>query len=119
MTRLTWPTVALTGVVGALAVALATLARWGTDDVLAVTAVLAGISGGAVAGGAAAAGVQQRVNELQAETRAVREETSAQTSTLQTIEHRTNGELDARIAAGSRQAADQVLSELREQGVLR
>jgi hypothetical protein len=112
MPKLTWPTVGLTGVIGGLAVALATLAHWPAGDVIAVAAVLAGISGGAIAGTAAVSGVQQRVDELQAET-------SAQTGTLQTIEHRTNGELDQRIAAGSRAAADLVLDELREQGVLR
>jgi hypothetical protein len=112
LNKITWQAVGLTGVIGALAVALATLAHWGTGDVIAVTAVLAGISGGAVAGGAAASGVQQRVDELQAET-------SAQSETLAKIDHRTNGELDTRIAAGSRNAADQVLAELRKQGVIR
>jgi hypothetical protein len=110
MQKLTWPTVGLTAVVGGLAVALA-LAGWPAGDVIAVVAVLAGISGGAIAGTAAVSGVQQQVAAVQAET-------SAQTTTLETIEHRTNGELDARIAAGSRAAADLVLDELREQGVI-
>ncbi|GGN86418.1 hypothetical protein GCM10010112_67980 [Actinoplanes lobatus] len=112
MSKISWQAVALTGVLGGLAVALATLADWQTGDVIAVTAVLAGISGGAIAGGAAASGVAQRVDDLHAET-------SAQTQTLQVIDRRTNGELDARIEAGSRAAADLVLAELREQGVIR
>ncbi|GIE29954.1 hypothetical protein Ait01nite_029990 [Actinoplanes italicus] len=112
MSKLTWQAVGLTAVIGALGVALATLAAWPASDVIAVCAVLAGISGGALAGTAAVSGVQQQVA-------AVHAETTAQTGTLQTIEHRTNGELDARIRAGSRDAADQVLAELREQGVIR
>jgi len=112
MPKLTWPTVGLTGVIGGLTVALATLADWPAGDVIAVAAVLAGISGGAIAGSAAASGVQPRLDEIHAET-------SAQTSTLAVIDRRTNGELDARIEAGSRAAADLVLAELREQGVIR
>lgn len=109
--KLTWQAVGLTGIIGALAVALAVLAKWSAGDVVAVVAVLASISGAAVAGNAAASGVSQQVTNLQAAT-------TAQTSTLETVARRVNGELDARIEAGSRVAADLVVAELRAQGVI-
>lgn len=112
MQKLTWQAVVMLAAIGAVDVALAALADWGSTEVLALSAVLAGIGGGAAVGGAITGAVQTRVEQLQAET-------TAQSQTLATIDRRTNGELDARIAAGARQAADQVLAELREQGVIR
>lgn len=119
MTRLTWPTVGLTGVVGAIAIGLAALG-WPAGDVIAVAAVLAGISGGAIAGGAAASGVTQRVDER---VDALQAETSAQTETLQVLDRRTNGELQERLDTAAERAAEQAsartLAVLREQGVIR
>jgi hypothetical protein len=87
MKQLTWPAVGLIAVLAAVTVALATLARWDSAAIIAVLAILGGIGGGA----AVAGGVSGRVDEIAAET-------SAQTQTLQTIDRRVNGELDARIA---------------------
>lgn len=108
MKQLTWQAVGLIGVLAAVTVALAAVAHWDSASIIAVLAILGGIGGGA----AVAGGVSGRVDEIAAET-------TAQTQTLQTIDRRTNGELDARIEAGSRAAADLVLAELRDQGVIR
>jgi hypothetical protein len=108
MKQLTWQAVGLLAVITGGVVALATFTEWGSGEILAMAGILGGIGGGA----AVAGGVSGRVDEIAAET-------TAQTGTLQTIERRTNGELDARIAAGSRVAADMVLQELRDQGVIR
>ncbi|MEV6348577.1 hypothetical protein [Actinoplanes sp. NPDC051851] len=107
MKQLTWPTVGFLAVLGAVIVALATLAHWGSGEITTVTAILFGVGGGAAVAGA----VSGRVDE-------VHKETTAQTETINTIERRTNGELDARIAAGAKSAAEQVLATLREQGVI-
>lgn len=112
MTKITWQAVALLATVGAIVVALANTTSWSSSEILAVAAVLAGLATGVSVGTAMTGGVQSRVEQLQAET-------TAQTQTLNTIDRRTNGELDQRIEAGSRAAADQVLAELREQGVIR
>ena len=80
MPRLTWPTVSLIGLLGALALGLATLTSWSSAEILAVLGVLGGLGGGAAVVG----GVQGRVDELHAET-------SRQTDQLQTIERQTNG----------------------------
>jgi hypothetical protein len=106
--QLTWPAVGLIAVLAAVTVALATLAHWDTASIITVLAILGGIGGGA----AVAGGMSGRVD-------AIATETTAQTRTLHTIDRRTNGELDDRIQAGARQAADAVLTELREQGVIR
>lgn len=111
MNRITWQAVALLATIGGVDVAMA-LTDWGAGDVLAITAVLGGIGGSVVTGSAITSGVASRVDQLQAET-------SSQSRTLETLDRRTNGELDARIAAGARSAVDQVVAELREQGVLR
>jgi hypothetical protein len=108
MTRLSWPTVGLIGVLAAVAVALAALTDWGSGEILGLIGVLGGIGGGA----AVAGGVAGRVDD-------VFNETVGQSETLGTIAHRVNGELDARIAAGADQAANAVLAELRAQGVIR
>lgn len=98
MTRLTWPTVGLIAVLGAIAIALATLADWEAGAILGLLGILGGIGGGAAVGGA----VANKVEDVHAET-------ARQTSTLQTIARQTNG-----MAAADRQqiaeaAADAVL----------
>jgi hypothetical protein len=108
MSKLTWQTVALIGVIAAVVVALATLTDWGSGEILALVGILGGLGGGA----AVAGGVAGRVEQLQAQT-------TAQTTTLDTVARRVNGELDARIAAGADQAAAKVLAVLRDQGVIR
>jgi len=108
MGKLTWPSVGLIAVLSATAVTLATLAHWDAAAILGVLGILGGIGGGA----AVAGGVSGRVEQLQADT-------AAQTTTLNTVAHRVNGELDGRIAAGADQAAAKVLAVLRDQGVIR
>lgn len=116
MKNLTWQTVGLLGILAATAVGLAALTEWGSAEIIALVGILGGIGTGAAVGGAVAGGVAQRVDQLHAET-------TAQTETIQTIERRTNGELDARIAAAMEEAAElgsaRTLRELRDQGVLR
>jgi hypothetical protein len=116
MKNLTWQTVGLLGILAATAVALASLTTWGSAEIIALVGILGGIGTGAAVGGAVAGGVSQRVDQLQAET-------TAQTGTLATIERRTNGELDQRIAAAMEDAAEtgsaRTLAELRRQGVIR
>jgi hypothetical protein len=108
MQKLTWPAVGLIAVLGAITAVLAAFTDWGSGEILGLVGILAGIGGGA----AVAGGVAGRVDQLQAET-------TAQTVQLDTIERRVNGELDARIADAVRHGTEQVLSVLRQQGVIR
>lgn len=108
MKQLTWPAVGLIAVLAGTAVTLASVAHWDPAAILGVLGILGGIGGGA----AVAGGVSGRVEQLQADT-------AAQTTQLGTIERRVNGELDARIEAGGKRVALQVLAELRAQGVIR
>lgn len=112
MNKLTWPAVGLIAVLAAVAVALATLAHWDPGAILGVLGILGGIGGGAAVGGAVAGKVEE-----------VHAETTAQTETINTIERRTNGELDARIAAAMEEAAEtgaaRAVAAIREQGGLR
>ncbi|HYF73902.1 MAG TPA: hypothetical protein VD864_13825, partial [Nocardioides sp.] len=91
-TRLTWQAIALVLIVAAAAVALATFTRWSPSEITALVAVLAGVAGGYIVGGAAAGSVGDKVD-------AVHTETKQQTKVLETVERRTNGELDSRIAS--------------------
>lgn len=80
MSKLTWPTVGLIGVLGAIAVTLAAVAHWDAAAILGVLGIL-----GSLAGGAAVAGtVAGKVEDVHAET-------AAQTQTLAKIDHQTNG----------------------------
>lgn len=112
MNKLTWPAVGLIAVLAGAAIALATLAHWDAGAILGVLGILGGIGGGA----AVAGGVAGRVED-------VHDETTAQTKTLNTIERRTNGELDARIANAMEEAAEtgaaRAVAAIREQGGLR
>ena len=114
MKNLTWPAVALVAVLGGLAFALLAYTDIGTGEVLGLIGVLGGV-GGAAVGTAGSAGVQTRVDEIH-------QETQKQTDVLETVERRTNGELDARIEAGMERAADKAVAEvigaLRREGVL-
>lgn len=90
MTKLTWPTVGLIAVLGAIALGLATLAHWDAAAILGMLGILGGIGGGA----AVAGGVGGRVEE---------------------VARRLNGELDGRIVAAVRQGnAEQLSAILRE-----
>jgi len=121
--RLTWQAVVLLAVLGGVAVGLSFATSWDSSEIIALVGVLAGIAGGAVAGGAAAQSVGTKVDAIHAET-------TAQTETIATIERRTNGELDARIAAamtaareagaqdGAERGAAMVLRELAAQGII-
>lgn len=108
MTRLNWQTVGLIAVLSAVAVALASLTEWSPAEILGLLGLLAGIGGGAVITGA----VSGRVDQLQADT-------AAQTKTLDKVAHRVNGELDQRIADGVRQGNNDLLAQLRAEGVIR
>jgi hypothetical protein len=87
MNKLTWPTVGLIAVLLLGAIALATLAHWDSDQILAVIGVLGGLGGGA----AVAGGVGGRVEE---------------------VAKRLNGELDGRIVAAVRQGNAEQLSAI-------
>jgi hypothetical protein len=117
--KLTWPSVVLVAALGAVACVLAVATTMSAGDIIAVLGILGAVGGGAVAGGALAGGVGARVEQLHAETTAQTTTLNAQTSTLNTVAQRVNGELDARIEAGMHAAADRVLTELRTQGVIR
>lgn len=82
MKQLTWPAVALLGVIGAVVVALAAFTDWDSGEIIAVAGILAGIGGGA----AVAGGVSGRVEDVHAET-------AAQSEVLAKIDHQTNGQL--------------------------
>jgi hypothetical protein len=111
MQKLTWPAVGFLAVVGAVVVALAGLTDWGSGEILAAAGILLGTGGGAAIAGTMAG----RVDDLHAET-------TAQTTTLNTVARRVNGDLDARIAAAMEEAAEtggaRVLAELRRQKVI-
>lgn len=112
MTKMTWPAVGLTAVLGTVVVLLVTLGHLDAGTIIGVLGVLAGIGGGA----AVAGGVASKVEDVHAET-------VDQSHTLRTIERRTNGELDQRIAAAMEEAAEtgaaRALAELRAAGVIR
>lgn len=80
ISKITWPTVGLVAVLGAIAILLATLSHWDAGAILGVVGILAGFGGGAAVGGAVAG----RVDDMHAET-------EAQTRTLAKIEKQTNG----------------------------
>lgn len=114
--QLTWQAVAFLAIVGALVVALAGFTDWGSGEILAAAGLLLGVGGGAAIGGA----VSSKVDDLHADT-------TAQTTTLDTIARRVNGELDNRIGSAMEEAAETgaaraisaMLSELRKQGVIK
>jgi hypothetical protein len=102
MNKLTWPTVGLIAVLGAIAVLLATLAHWEAGAILGAVGILAGIGGGAAVGGAVAG----RVDDVHAET-------TAQNQVLAKIDHQTNGLSDTERQDIAERAAAAVL---RQQG---
>jgi len=105
---LTWQAVGLIAVLGAVTTGLAAFTDWDSAAIIAVVSILGGIGGGA----AVAGGVSGRVEQLQAET-------TAQTSTLETIGRRVNGELDARIAEAVQKGNADLLAQLVQRGVIR
>lgn len=108
MKQLTWPAVGLIAVLGAVTIGLAAFTDWGSGEILGLVGILAGIGGGA----AVAGGVSGRVDQLAAET-------TAQTSQLETIGRRVNGELDARIAEAVQRGNADLLAQLEQRGVIR
>lgn len=108
MNKLTWQAVGLVGVLGLVTIGLAALTDWGSGEILGLVGILAGLGGGAAVVG----GVTGRVEQLQADT-------ADQTKTLDNITRKVNGELDARIAAAVETGNQNILSVLREQGVIR
>lgn len=116
--KLTWQMVAFMGVLAATTVGLASFTDLDSGAILGVLGVLAGIGGGAAVGGA----MTSKVDEVHAETQAQTSTLDEQTSTLDTIAQRVNGELDARISEAMEDAAEtgaaRVLKVLREQGVI-
>lgn len=115
MKQVSWQTIAMVAVIGGIAVALASFTRWSSSDITTLVAVISGLAVGGVVGGGVAGAVGDRVDEVHALN-------LEQTKTLHTVERRTNGELDARIAAAQQEAAEQgaalALAELRKGGVL-
>lgn len=107
MTKLSWQTVALIAVLGAVSIGLSAFTDWGSGEILGLVGILAGVGGGAAISG----GVSGRVEQLQADT-------EAQTRTLDRVAQRVNGELDARIAYAVKAGSEQVLGALRDQGVI-
>lgn len=99
MNKLTWPTVGLIAILGAIATVLAVFTTWGPGEVLGLVGVLGGLGGGA----AVAGGVSGRVEEVHAQT--------------QQISGRLNGELDARLAAANREQLDDIRQLLTERGI--
>jgi hypothetical protein len=118
MNRLTWPAVALIGVLAGVAVALATLADWDTTAILGVLGVLAGIGGGA----AVAGGVAGKVEDVHDATTAQNATLADQDKTLATIARRVDGELDKRIVDAMEDAAEtgaaRAIAALRSNGVI-
>lgn len=109
--KLTWPTVGMVAVIGAVVVALTLVGVEGAT-ILGVVGVLAGIGGGA----AVVSGQSNKLAEMH-------RETSAQTPILEEVARRVNGDLDRRIAAAQEEAAEQgaakVIAELHRQGVFK
>lgn len=99
MNKLTWQAVILLAVLAGAVVALATLTDWSPAEILGAIGVLAGVGTGAVVGGAQSHALNGTVETIAAET-------TRQTEKIETIERRTNGELDARIAAAMEEAAE-------------
>lgn len=114
-----WPGVALVAVLGALSIGLLALTDLTSGEVLGIIGVLAGIGGGAAL-------AQSRDGAVEDKLSAVHSETQAQTGILETVERRTNGELDGRIEAamiraredGAEQATAHVIEALRKEGVI-
>jgi len=100
MNKLTWPTVGLIGILGLLALGLATVAHWDAAAILGLVGVLGGLGGGA----AVAGGVAGRVEEVHDQTKV--------------ISGRLNGELDARIAAANAKQLQDIQALLRDRGVI-
>lgn len=114
MTKLTWPAVGLIGVLGVIAILLATLAHWESGAILGCVGVLAGIGGGAaVAGGAAV-----KADDTAAKVDDVQAATTAQSVQLTRIERRVNGELDERIETAVHKANERLIQSLRDLGVI-
>lgn len=106
--QVTWSTVAMMAVLGLVTVGLARYTRWESGEILGLVGILAGIGGGA----AVAGGVSGRVDRIAAET-------TEQSSTLQTIQRKVNGELDERIAAAVQQGNADLMATLERRGMVR
>jgi len=111
-TSLVWAAVALLGIIAAVALGLS-FAGWTDQAVIGWTAAMGTLAGTVF-------GLLIKVES----------KTDAQTTTLaqirgtvETVERRTNGELDQRIAAAMEEAAElgsaRVLAELRRQGTIK
>lgn len=114
MKQISWQTIAMLAVVGGITVSLAKFTTWSSSEITALVGIMSGLAMGGVVGGAGAGAAAARVDQ-------VHDLNVAQSETLKTIERRTNGELDARIAAATEKAAEQgaalALAELRRQEV--
>lgn len=98
MNKLSWPAVGLIAVIGGMAVALATFAKWDAGAILGLVGILGGIGGGAAVGGAVAGKVDD-----------VHDETTAQSAVLRKIDHQTNGLSDSERQDIAERAAVAVL----------
>ncbi len=111
-----WAGVVLVAVVAALSVGLS-FAGWSDQAVAGWTTAI----------GALAVGILGLVIKVEGKTDSQTEQLSEISTSVATVERRTNGELDERIRAAMREAAEEgaetgaarVLAVLRQQGVLR
>lgn len=103
MNKIAWPTVGLIATLGAIVVALATLAHWDATGIAAVLGILVGVGGGAAVVGTVAG----KVDDVHAET-------AAQTQTLDKIDRQTNGLSDAE----RQDIAVKAVAEAKRQGLL-
>lgn len=106
MKQLTWPAVALVAIIGGVGLGLASFTSWQPGEILGFLGVLGGIGGGAAVAGS----VSGRVEQIAAET-------SEQSGTLETIKHKVNGDLDARMAGHVAAGNAALLAELERRKV--
>jgi hypothetical protein len=102
-----WAGVALVAIVAAIGLGLS-FAGWTDQAVIGWTAGIGTFAGSVFA----------LLLKVEGKTDAQTQQLTQISDTMATVERRTNGELDARIEAGMRRAADLVLAELRKQGVI-
>lgn len=103
MTKLTWPTVGFLAVIGAVVAVLGVFTDWTSGEIITVAALLLGTGGGAAIVGTVAG----RVDDVHAET-------TAQTRTLEKIDHQTNGVTEAERL----DIAVKAVAEAKRQGLL-
>lgn len=114
--RITWQSVAVLAVLGAVGVALAAFTELSAGEITGMLGILGGVAIGPVVAQQAVGQVSDRVEQIQ-------KETAQQTPVLQRMAHRINGDLDLRINTAMEEAAEmgagRALAALRAEGVIR